>query len=180
MTVSPNRKCLAASVKIKGDEYPNILIYNLKSYLHKGEREKVFRYTDTKSSEFSQLAFSGGDARFLVCMTGSPSYQIMFLDIARMKQLGMATLGHAISRLCINPKENHVISFSGQNMMKILRVQENQFKQLNEISQLPMNQNFTDHSWLDESYLIIGTDKGTVYIVENYEVQEIFENAFNC
>lgn len=42
-----------------------------------------------------------------------------------------------------------------------------------------MNQNFTDHDWLDESYLIIGTDQGTVYIVENYEVQEIFENAFN-
>ena len=49
MTVSPNRKCLAASVKIKGDDFPNILIFNLKSYLIKGEREKVFRYTDTKS-----------------------------------------------------------------------------------------------------------------------------------
>ena len=42
-----------------------------------------------------------------------------------------------------------------------------------------MNQNFTDHCWLDESYLIIGNDKGTVYIIENYEVHEIFENSFN-
>jgi hypothetical protein len=73
MAVSPNRKCLAASVKIKGDEFPNILIYNLKSYLLKGEREKLFRYTDTKSPTFSQIAFSGGDARFLVCMTSPPS-----------------------------------------------------------------------------------------------------------
>jgi len=31
------------------------------------------------------MAFSGGDARFLVCMTGEPDYQIIFLDIARMK-----------------------------------------------------------------------------------------------
>jgi hypothetical protein len=33
-----------------------------------------------------------------------------------------------------------------------------------------MTQCFTDHDWLDESYLIIGTDKGTVYIVQSYEV----------
>ena len=85
MCVSPNRKCLAASVSIKGDNYPQILIYNIKNYLQKGEREKIFRYTDTKSDKFIAMAFSGGDARFLVCMTGEPDYQIIFLDIARMK-----------------------------------------------------------------------------------------------
>ena len=31
------------------------------------------------------LAFSGGDARFLFCMTNEPDYHIVFLDIARMK-----------------------------------------------------------------------------------------------
>lgn len=85
MAVSPNRKCLAASIQIKGDNFPQILIYNIKSYLHKGERERIFRYTESKSEHFTQLAFSGGDARFLVCMTGPPTYQILFLDIARMK-----------------------------------------------------------------------------------------------
>jgi len=84
MTVSPNRKFLAVSERIRNDPVPQISIYNIKASQTKGEKEKTFRYSDSKS-EFVAIAFSHADARFLVCLTGAPDYQIIFLDIARMK-----------------------------------------------------------------------------------------------
>lgn len=35
--------------------------------------------------------------------------------------------------MTINPKENHMIGLTGPNVCKLLRVQENSFKPLNEI-----------------------------------------------
>lgn len=86
MSVSPNRKFLAVSERIRNDPVPQISIYNIKASQTKGEKEKTFRYSDSKS-EFVSIAFSHADARFLVCLTGAPDYQIIFLDIARMKVL---------------------------------------------------------------------------------------------
>ena len=81
MAVSPNRKLLAASVQLRDDVYPLLLIYEIQNYLKNQEKEKMYRFTDTKSQTcFTQIAFSG-DSKFLVCMTGAPSFQVLFLDI---------------------------------------------------------------------------------------------------
>ena len=82
------------------------------------------------------MAFSGGDARFLVCLTNEPDFQIIFLDIARMKPISYGFLGNYVSRISINPKENHVICLSGPNYLKLPRVQENSFKPFNDISKV--------------------------------------------
>lgn len=75
MAVAPNRKYVAVSVQVKNDRYPQIVIYSIRNYLKGlGDKEKTFRYTDTKSTQFTAMAFSGGDARFLVCLTGPPNY----------------------------------------------------------------------------------------------------------
>lgn len=85
MAVSSNKKYLAVSQKIKHDSYPLFALFNISNAVKKGEREKIFRYTDTKSEVFLEMAFSGSDARFIVALTGAPEYQLIFIDLARMK-----------------------------------------------------------------------------------------------
>ena len=58
----------------------------------------------------------------MICLTGEPDYQIIFLDIARMKPLAHAVLGTDITRISISPKDNHMVAVSGKNCFKILRV----------------------------------------------------------
>lgn len=44
-----------------------------------------------------------------------------------------------------------------------------------------MNQNrdYTDHCWLDDDKLIVGTDSGEIFFVDNFELKQTIENAFN-
>ena len=51
----------------------------------------------------------------MICLTGEPDYQIIFLDIARMKPLAHAVLGTDITRISISPKDNHMVAVSGKN-----------------------------------------------------------------
>jgi cilia- and flagella-associated protein 57 len=49
MAISPNRKFLAVSERIRNDPIPQISIYNIKNSQMKSEKEKTFRYSDSKS-----------------------------------------------------------------------------------------------------------------------------------
>ena len=107
MTKSPNKRLLAVSERLKNDSLPQVAIYNLRAAPSKIEQEKrVFKYSESKSTYFSAVAFSHQDSRFMVCLTGEPDFQIIFLDIARMKPLAHAVLGTDISRISISPKDN--------------------------------------------------------------------------
>lgn len=87
-----------------------------------------------------------------------------------MKPLGYTLLGYPVTRLTINPKESHEIGLSGPNCFKLLRVQENSFKNQSEIGKLNQNQNFTDHGWMEDGKIIVANDKGTIYICQKYDV----------
>ena len=87
-----------------------------------------------------------------------------------MKPLGYTLLGYPVTRLTINPKESHEIGLSGPNCFKLLRVQENSFKNQSEIGKLNQNQNFTDHGWMEDGKIVVANDKGTIYICQKYDV----------
>lgn len=134
---------------------------------NKIEAEKrVFKFSESKSTYFSAMAFSHKDAHFMVCLTGEPDYQVIFLDIARMRSLAHAVLGTDITRISISPKDNHMVAISGRNCFKVLRVQENSFIQIQEsIKRLSPMQNFTDHVWLQENKIVLCNDKGEIFII---------------
>lgn len=48
LCASKNRKTIAISQKVRGDNFPQVAIYQVKGGPNR-EREKVFRYTETKS-----------------------------------------------------------------------------------------------------------------------------------
>mmetsp|Transcript_2049 Transcript_2049/g.1877 ORF Transcript_2049/g.1877 Transcript_2049/m.1877 type:complete len:217 (-) Transcript_2049:3635-4285(-) len=133
---SKNRKYIAVSEKIRGENYPQVSIYPVRGGANR-EREKLFRYTETKSTAFVHMAFAE-DTRFLVMLTGYQDSQIVFLNTSTTKLMGSYTLSPGATRVSISPKDSHVVAVSGDKLMKILRVQENTFKPLAEITNLNM------------------------------------------
>ncbi len=51
----------------------------------------------------------------------------------RIKVVGSSYLKFNVTRIQINPEETHLISLSGQNCFKILRVQEKTVKEMGDI-----------------------------------------------
>ena len=51
------------------------------------------------------------------------------------------------------------------------------------MKKLPKNRNFTSHSWFDKNKILIGTDRGELFIVgpvgNNFEVKKNYVNVFN-
>lgn len=54
MCISKNRKTLAVSEKIMGEKYPQVSIYVIKNSMQR-EKERTFRYTETKAEVFEIL-----------------------------------------------------------------------------------------------------------------------------
>lgn len=82
--------------------------------------------------------------------------------------MGTIALNGKGTRVSISPRDNHVVAVSGDKILKILRVQENTFKYLGDITigkstgfgehnlveKLNLNQKFTEHVWADEQKLL--------------------------
>lgn len=122
------------------------------------------------------MAFSN-NARFLACMT--TELKILFIDMNRYKVVGQSFIKHSVSRIQINPEETHLISLSGPNCFKILRVQEKTVKEMGEIKQLSLNQNFTDHKWANKDKLLLCNDQGKIFIIINYQLVQMIQHGFS-
>ena len=51
------------------------------------------------------------------------------------------------------------------------------------MKKLPKNRNFTEHAWSEKTKILLGTDRGEVFLIapvgNKYEVKREFLNAFN-
>lgn len=56
LCASKNRKTIAISQKVRGDNFPQVAIYQVRSGPNR-EREKIFRYTETKSDVCDTIGF---------------------------------------------------------------------------------------------------------------------------
>lgn len=107
--MSSNKRWLAVSEKLKSESLPQVSIFNMRSAANKIDLEKrIFKYSESKSGYFSALAFSHQDCRFLVCLTGEPDYQILFLNTPKMKPIAHAALGGDVTKISISPKDNSI------------------------------------------------------------------------
>jgi WD40 repeat protein len=90
------------------------------------------------------------------------------------KEKVMATYdfqGQEISKISFNPKDWNQICTSGPNHWKIWRIQEGTFKQAPQFTKMNQNRNYTDHVWLDDDKLIVGTMMGELFFVDNFETK---------
>ncbi|EGR29862.1 WD repeat protein [Ichthyophthirius multifiliis] len=187
LTISPNKKFVAVCERLKQDEesfkrFPQVSVYNIKSNTIKANlqnEKKQFSYPDTQTEAFIAMCFSH-DSRFLACLTDSPEYKLVFIDLlANKKDIAGLILKIPITKVTISPKDNHQVAISGINCFKILRVQEGSFAYVSEnIKRLPQNQTFTDHIWFDEKKIALSNDKGEIYIIQENEVKQYIESGF--
>lgn len=117
-------------------------------------------------------------------MTGDPDYQLIFIDNSRMRGLAFSSFSlKEVNRIGICPNQSHLISASGKNFFRLYKVEEYAFKPLDEVKKLPKNRNFTEHTWCEKTKILLGTDRGEIFLVgpigNSYEVKREFLNAFN-
>lgn len=58
-----------------------------------------------------------------------------------------------------------MISCSGKNLFKLYKVEDYSFKSYDDVKKLPKSRNFTVHSWFDKTKILIGTDRGELFMV---------------
>lgn len=75
------------------------------------------------------------------------------------------------------------MSVCGKNLFRLYKVEDYSFKTSEDVKKLPKNRNFTIHKWFDKNKILIGTDRGELFIVgpvgNNFEVKKNYVNVFN-
>ena len=130
------------------------------------------------------IAFSPSQPKYACCLTGEPEHQLIFLDISRSRGLAVSNFSViGANSLAICPSQTHLISVCGINLFKLYKVDDYSFKINDDVKKLPKNRNFTIHRWFDKNKILIGTDRGELYMVgsvgNNYEVKKNYVNVFN-
>jgi hypothetical protein len=105
------------------------------------------------------------ESRFIACVTDENEPQLVFHDLKKNKQPVASTLETAVDKITINPEDTHTVAVTGDQFLKVFRVHESSVRPMGSITKLDLEQNFTDHEWLDGENLVVGTDKGRMYIV---------------
>lgn len=118
----------------------------------------------------------------MACVTDDSDPKIVFYHLNKNKPPITCNLESAGDKISINPEDNHTIAITGNAMLRIYRVHENSIRANPNIPKLEMDQNFTDHDWLDVDNLAVGTDKGKLYIVtrkdQKYTVSQVVRDSF--
>lgn len=100
----------------------------------------------------------------------------------RNKLVGTTSQPNPVNKICINPKDSHTVSISGVEIFKIFRVHESSVRNPTDVLKLNQKQNFTDHQWVDDERVVVGTDQGSLYVIkkidQKYEVKQHISRAF--
>ena len=83
-----------------------------------------------------------------------------------------------IRKITMDPNDKDQVCMTGKNHVRIWRNTNGILKPLPPISKLDTKRDFTDHVWLDNVWLVCGTDKGDVYFIYESKQCVIQANAF--
>ena len=113
------------------------------------------------------------------------------------------------TRVCISPRDNHVVTVSGDRIFKMLRVQENSFKYLGDVTNVQysflmilinilqslilikdllnilglMNTNYYVRFLIENriglTFNLVANDQATIYIILGSQVVQVLNNCFN-
>jgi hypothetical protein len=68
------------------------------------------------------------DSRYIVALTSEPEYKLVYFDIRSNKEdLPSTVLGIPITKIAMSKDNRNIISLSGENYFKLIRVQEDLF-----------------------------------------------------
>lgn len=97
-------------------------------------------------------------------ITNEPDYQLIYLDLSRLRIVGVLNLNRPVSRIAIHPQESHYVLVCGENFLKSYKIREQSVYVQPDVNKLNQNQNFTDVAWFDENQYAVTNQLGEVFI----------------
>eukprot|EP00730_Choanoeca_flexa_P000903 TRINITY_DN10389_c0_g2_i3.p1 TRINITY_DN10389_c0_g2~~TRINITY_DN10389_c0_g2_i3.p1 ORF type:complete len:1202 (+),score=338.92 TRINITY_DN10389_c0_g2_i3:34-3639(+) len=162
MAISPNRRYIALAERGK---QASVTIYDL----HSLKKRKHLQYAESTCTEFVSLVFSP-DSKYLVTVGGAPEWSMYYWAWER-SQGPMAVVKCSLDpsvpvyRATFNPQDNTHLCVTGDNILKMYRYTEGNFKQL--AFQKVEGQNYLHQEWLSADTIICGTEAGKIYVFSN-------------
>ncbi|XP_062921097.1 cilia- and flagella-associated protein 57 [Mobula hypostoma] len=166
LALSPNRRYLAISEK---GEKASVSIYDIQH--DQSRKRKSLSVNDLQAQEFISIAFSP-DSKYLIAQSGQPDWTLIYWLWKKQKIMGVmkTTINtNPIYQVSFNPQDNAQICVVGDGVLKLLRFADGNLKQTN-FQKLEL-QNFLTHAWMPDDHIIVGTDKGKLYLFELTELR---------
>ncbi|XP_072918863.1 cilia- and flagella-associated protein 57 [Hemitrygon akajei] len=166
LALSPNRRYLAISEK---GEKASVSIYDIQH--DQSRKRKSLSVNDLHAQEFISIAFSP-DSKYLIAQSGKPDWTLIYWLWKKQKIMGVmktTTNTNPIYQVSFNPQDNAQICVVGDGVLKLLRFADGNLKQTN-FQKLEL-QNFLTHAWMSNDRIIVGTDKGKLYLFELAELR---------
>lgn len=169
ISLSPCRKLIAIAEKGKVGA---VNIYDATSY----RRKKLLKYDELGSSSIVHIAFSK-DSKSCLVLGGSPEYSLILWTIEKaakvVTSIKLATPNEkSIFQADFSPTDSSIICVSGDGILKFFRIVDHCFRPITvNLKQEP--QYFSCHCWLSTGQIVVGTNKGDLLFMENFEVKSV-------
>mmetsp|Transcript_11037 Transcript_11037/g.33100 ORF Transcript_11037/g.33100 Transcript_11037/m.33100 type:complete len:1188 (+) Transcript_11037:67-3630(+) len=184
MCLAPNRRFIAIAERAPCGI---VSIYDL--FLQK--RRKLLAYAELGSKEILHVCFSA-DSKLCLTQGGAPDWQLVawtFDKVPKVRDL-LASLPTTSQPFAVTrtsnqcnarvlqvefcPHDSAVVSVTGDRILRVLRLSDNQFK----ASQLGMKRDmqlYTYHCWIADGHFAVGTHIGDLLIFGDCELQRVLE-----
>lgn len=190
MAVSENGQCIAIACKFLKDPSAHILCFDpsQNNYLRKvGKEIQEGTPTDIEEKTFTSIGFSM-DAKYVIGLTNYPDGKVKIYEWRKEVRIIGATAWSAeikkeskeneyaeVSKVSLDPNNKDQACFSGRNHARVWRNQVGILKLAPAISKLEQKKNYTEHAWLENNWLVFGTEQGELSFV--YDCKECLKQA---
>lgn len=72
------------------------------------------------------VSFCGHDNNFCIAVTGEPFWEMIIIDVNRMKIAGQTKINQAVQKVIVNPKMIDFVTVIGENRVLNFKTKEDQ------------------------------------------------------
>jgi WD40 repeat protein len=143
---------------------------------HSLRKKKTLLYSELGSKEINCIAFSD-DGKFCCTQGIGPEWNLVLWNVEKTPKL-LAVLKICLSddtpvhQISFCPWDPSVILVLGKSIIRLLRFTEGQLRP-SFLSVRRDNANFLSHSWLSDDHLVVGTESGEIFLIEDLEFRGI-------
>ena len=178
--VSPNSRYVAVcEVPTAAMEPPQVSILDLESNPVKRARTLLNTSQDGTTSDtyskYTDIDFSF-NSKMVVAISNEPSFTVVVWDWFRSRRVGAYDIRTPVDRVRFNPFDSGQVSTSGNDHLRLWKVQENVLKAYPIFQGLPKGMTVTDHTWTLDDRLIAVSDRADLYVIDEGVVVQQFNN----
>ncbi len=138
---------------------------------HSFRRKKAFNFNDVGSKEIISISFSD-DGRLCVTQGGAPEWNLVLWNVEKNVKIISSTKASTdefpVNKVSICPTDSNSILAIGKQYLKLYRYSDAMLRQ-STLSVRRDHANFISYAWLDNDYLVVGTEGGEIFLLENFE-----------